>query len=89
MIEYPSDEGVVSAMASLKGNSDFIRITNWLIEERESVAHRAMTMSGTEVERMQGAYMAMKTLIKTIEDSREVLESRQERRRSRAKTRIP
>jgi hypothetical protein len=88
MIEYPSDESVISSMASLLGNHDFGRIVQWLKAERDNVAKRAMSMTGEGVERMQGAYLALDQFIGAVKDSRDVLESRQSRRQ-KTRTRIP
>jgi hypothetical protein len=88
MIEYPTDEGVISAFASMQGLPDFTRFLQWLKNERDELAIRGMRAKLDDVQMTQGAFLALEELVRIIEDSRNVLQSRQVRR-SKVKTRIP
>jgi hypothetical protein len=87
MIEYPTDQDVLEAFASLSGDHAFNRIVLWLESERIALAERGMTAEAEGFQRLQGSYLAVKEFIKIAKDARTVIRNREERRRN-PKTRV-
>lgn len=87
MIEYPTDNEVLEAFASLSGDHAFNRIILWLEAEKVNLAERGMGMEGTQVHRMQGSFMAVKEFLKIAKDARSVIQNRDDRRRQK-RTRV-